>query len=165
MPPLPLVPLLMVLVPLAGGLDLLTSGASRPSFNTRPGGHETELAYCVTATNAYRASVNRSALARDERLEAYAAEAARIDASVGEAHHHLKATNFGNWLVRAENEIPSWPLATYGTVRTVIERGLARMWREGPEGPHYRNMTGDYVALGCGIHVANGEVTVVQAFR
>jgi len=80
------------------------------------------------------------------------------------AHQYVKNTNFGSGLVRVENEVLWWPLATYGTVRKVVESGLAEMWREGAAGVHHRNMAGDY-SQACGIFVKNGEVTVTQAFR
>jgi hypothetical protein len=69
-------------------------------------------------------------------------------------------------LLRFENEIPWWPLATYRTVRAVIRDGIAAMWAEGPGGAHYQSMTSTSVSLfGCGAYVGDGEVTVVQAFR
>jgi uncharacterized protein YkwD len=116
-------------------------------------------------TNSFRASESRAALARAARLDTYAADAARHDATVREAHQYVKNTNFGNGLVRAENELLWWPLSTYGNVRKVVEAGLSEMWNEGPNGEHRRNMLGDYREIGCGIFVDSGEVTLAQAFR
>jgi hypothetical protein len=166
MPPLalPALAILVGLLPLSGCLEGSSSGSS-PTSAAAPSGYDAELALCVSATNRYRQSVGRATLARDERLEAYAAEAARHDGTVRKPHQYVTATNFGDGLVRAENELVGWPLARYGTVRTVVETGLEQMWREGAGGDHYRNMTGNYATIGCGIFVTNREVTVVQAFR
>ena len=169
MPPAPLLPTVAVilsLLPVGSCFDLSSpaSPGSSPSPSANAG-YDAELALCVSITNTYRASIGRGALTRAERLDAYAAEAARTDASAREAHHYTTNTKFGNGLVRAENELLWWPLSTYGTVRNVVEEGLATMWKEGPGGTHYVNVVGNYSEIGCGIYVSGGEVTVEQAFR
>ena len=162
MPPAPVLPAFAMIL---GLLPLCFEISSLPEPSEAPAGYDAELAQCVSVTNAYRASVNRGALTRAAALETYAAEAARHDAKARVAHQYVKNTNFGSGLVRAENQVLWWPLATYGTVRKVVESGLAEMWREGAAGVHHRNMAGDYSQAGCGIFVRNGEVTVTQAFR
>ena len=154
--------MILALLPLGGCFEV--SSPVSPTVSA-PAGYEAELALCVSLTNSYRATVSRGALTRAERLETYAAEAARHDATAREAHKYVRATNFGNGLVRAENELLWWPLSSYGSVRKIVEAGLAQMWAEGADGDHRRNMMGDYVEIGCGIFVNNGEVTLAQAFR
>ena len=168
MPPAPVIPavaMMLALLPLGACFDVSLPTAPTSSTDAATGGYEAELALCVSLTNSYRATVSRGALTRAVRLDNYAAEAARHDATAREAHQYVKATNFGNGLVRAENELLWWPLSTYGTVRKVVESGLAQMWAEGTGGDHRRNMMGDYAEIGCGIFVRNGEVTLAQAFR
>jgi hypothetical protein len=135
-----------------------TSDGSSVSF-------ESDLAFCVGEINRYRALANRSVLARSAALEAYAAAAARTDGLGRAAHRHAQDTGFGGGLVRAENEIPFWPLSQYRSVRAIVEGGLAQMYAQGPAGGHYRNMMGDHTEVGCGIFLNGDEVTVVQAFR
>jgi uncharacterized protein YkwD len=122
-----------------------------------------ELALCVDETNRYRSSVGRPALTRSAALEAFAAEAARQDTLVRQAHYYFKSTN-GNNIARAENEILWW---RGFTIEEVIRQGLAQMWRSGPSGEHYDIIVGPYTHVGCGIYVGgNGrEVTVAQDFH
>jgi len=135
------------------------AGAASPAD-----GYTAELQRCVELTNRYRAAAGLAPLARSARLETYAARAAASDGRSHAAHAYFDRTE-GGGIALAENVIPWWPLSRYGSVRGVIERGLAGMWNEGPGGSHYRNMTGGYSQVGCGIFVGRGEVTVVQAFR
>ena len=65
----------------------------------------------------------------------------------------------------AENVIPWWRVSDYGSVQTIVRKGLETMWAEGPGGYHYVNMTARYTEMGCGIAVLNGEVTVSQDFH
>ena len=67
----------------------------------------TELEFCGTETNRYRATLGLPPLTRSSDLEAYAAAAARQDG----------------------NELPWWPRTS---VRTVIQQGLATMWAGDP---------------------------------
>jgi hypothetical protein len=122
-----------------------------------------DLAFCVEETNRYRATIGLSPLRRSDALEAYAADGARIDHESGEPHKHFLDTG-GGGIAFAENEIPRWPLAGFGTVRAIITQGLADMWAEGPGGGHHDNMATSQPALGCGVYQADGLVTVVQDF-
>ena len=122
---------------------------------------DTELAYCVTETNGYRASVGVPPLTRSSALEAYAAVGAREDGLAHVAHQHFRSTN-GGGVATAENLIGWW---TGRSVHQVIHDGLAMMWNEGPGGGHYENMRGRYTQLGCGVFVNGAEITVVQDFR
>jgi len=79
-------------------------------------------------------------------------------------HSHFNSTN-GGGIALAENIIPWWPLADYGTVQEVMQQGLAQMWAEGPGGVHYQIIAGRYTQVGCGVFINNGEITVVQDFR
>jgi uncharacterized protein YkwD len=122
-------------------------------------------AFCVDEVNRLRATADASPLTRSGRIDAFSAEAARVDGVAHEAHTYFRMTNGGNGTVRAENVIAWWKVAQYGSVRTVIRQGLATMWAQGPGGSHYEIMTGNYTEMGCGVFVSNGEVTVSQDFR
>ena len=124
----------------------------------------TELDYCVAQTNQYRAAVGRPALRRSASLEAYAAAAAPHDGAARAVHRYFKRTG-GGGVAFAENLIPWWPLARYGSVREIIRTGLATMWAQGRGGGHYENIVGRYSQVGCGVFVGAEHVTVVQAFR
>jgi hypothetical protein len=126
---------------------------------------EAELAFCADEVNRLRATVGKPSLQRSGALERYAAAAVRSDAAAGKAHSYFESSQYGNGLVRGENEALRWSLSVFHTVRAVIERSLAQMWQEGPGGDHYRNMTGDYTEVGCGVHVNGDDVSVAQAFR
>ena len=120
-----------------------------------------DLAFCVAETNRYRAKLGLSPLARSSDLEELAAAGARQDGLAHQAHQHYKSANLAKKGI-AENELPWWPGSS---VRSVIERGLASMWAEGPGGGHYENIRGPYSQLGCGVFVNGTEITVVQNFR
>jgi uncharacterized protein YkwD len=151
---------------LLGGC-LPSTSSPTASAGSADEGHpfESELAYCVSEINRLRATIGKPALSRSSELEAYAAVAAREDAKARAAHAHARATNFGDGTSRAENEMLLWSLSYFHTLRALIERGLADMWKQGPGGVHYDNMTGNYREAGCGIYVKGDEVTVLQAFR
>ena len=120
---------------------------------------------CVDQVNALRASVGDPPLTRSDRIDAFSAEAAKVDGEAHQAHKHFLATNGGHGTALAENVIPWWKLSDYGSIQTVVRKGLTMMWEEGPGGDHYVNMRGKYREMGCGIAVLNGEVTVSQDFR
>ena len=120
-----------------------------------------DLAFCVTETNRYRAMVPVSPVTVSAALEAFAAEGARIDAQSSTPHAHFNDTPN---VARAENEVHRVRLATFGTVRDAIEQTLASYWNEGPSGGHYKNLTGPYSLIGCGVTIRNGELTFVQDF-
>jgi len=121
-----------------------------------------DLAYCVSETNRDRAIVGKPALHESASLESFAAAAAQSDAQSRSPHGYAKTHASGTW---AENEIPWWPLASYGTVQAVMTQGIAQMWAEGPTGGHYQNIVGPYSQLGCGVYIGNGEITVAMDFR
>ena len=127
--------------------------------------YSAELSTCIQVTNSYRAGVGKVALTRAPALDQYAAAAARTDGTVKIAHHHARTTNLGNGTSKAENAILWWSLRYYGTVESVVRRGLEDMWRQGAGGTHYQNIVGGFTETGCGIFVDGDEVTVVQAFR
>jgi hypothetical protein len=124
-----------------------------------------DTAFCVSEINRLRASIGAAPLARTDRLENFAAEAARVDTEEGVPHTHFRRTNGGNGTAFAENTIPWWKVSSHGTVRNVIREGLTQMWSQGPGGTHFENMRGNYSEVGCGVFIANGEVTVSQDFR
>jgi uncharacterized protein YkwD len=150
-----------------GGCLLATCCGAGGGGGPSPGSvqrYALELQLCVDVTNQYRASVGRAALTRSPELDTYAAAAARNDGTEHSAHQYFERTS-GGGVARAENEIPWWPLSTIGSVRNVVQQGLARMWAEGSAGGHYRNITGPYTQIGCGIFASADKVTVVEAFR
>lgn len=123
-----------------------------------------DLQFCVDETNRYRAMRSRPALSRSSALESFAADAARNDGQSKVGHQHFQRTN-GGGLSRAENELPWWPMNRFADVRDVMRQGIAGFYSEGPGGGHFENMTGTYTQLGCGVYLANGEITVTQEFR
>jgi uncharacterized protein YkwD len=133
--------------------------------NDGSGRFEPDLAFCVDEVNRLRATVGKPPLKRSPALERYAATAVRHDAAKRKAHDYFESSHYGDGLVRGENEALGWSLAVFGSVREVIARSLAQMWQEGPRGDHYRNMTGEYTEIGCGIYVEGDAVSVAQAFR
>jgi hypothetical protein len=124
-----------------------------------------DAGFCVDEINRLRATVGAPPLVRDETVEAFSNDAAEIDGGAHEVHKHFRDTSGGNGVSRAENEIPWWSLYDWGSVRTIVRRGLAQEWGEGPGGGHYDNMTGAYSAVACGISIKSGEVTITQDFR
>lgn len=141
------------------------SSLASPAAPTSPGSTSVsmaaELAFCSEETNRYRASVGLSPLTRSEALEDFAAKAAEHDAHVRVAHQLFAMTN-GAGVSQAETEVLWWK--GYAT-QSVVQKGLAQMWRVGPGGEHYEIMAGPYSQIGCGIFIENGEVTVTQDFR
>jgi hypothetical protein len=133
---------------------------SGPS-STRTVNIPAELAYCADQVNRYRVSIGRAPLSRSQRLEDFAAQAARDDGLAHLAHHLFTMTN-GGGMAMAETEILWW---RGHAVRTVIQQGLEQMWQAGPSGEHYDIIAGPYAEIGCGIFVNGSEVTVAQDFR
>ena len=89
----------------------------------------------------------------------------QADALAAKAHTYAVSTNFGNLTAMAENEALFWPLSSLKSVRAVVEKSLAEMWREGPGGEHYDIIVGDYTQVGCGVFVQGDQVAVLEAFR
>jgi hypothetical protein len=147
------------------GASTSSSPSAVADSNDGSGRFEAELIFCVEEVNRLRATVSKPRLDRSAALERYAATAVRHDAEAVKAHSYFESSDNGNGLVRGENEALRWSLSFFGDVRAVIERSLAQMWQEGPGGHHYRNMTGPYTEIGCGIYVKGDDVSVAQAFR
>lgn len=142
-------------------------GDAAPAAGDGGGQWQAELQSCVAVTNDYRAQLGLAPYTRNSDLEAYAAAGAAYDAEhPSPPHAHFQATA-GGGIALAENEIPGWPLASYGSVSAVIAGGLAMMWDEGPGGGHHDAMAStSYQRLGCGIHVsAEQYVWLVQDFN
>lgn len=124
-----------------------------------------DLAFCVDEINKYRARGKKPALQRSAELESFAAEGAKADSAARQAHHHFSRVAYPHpYREMGENEIPWWPRAQYGSIEEIIRAGLDGMWAEGPGGGHYDNLVGKYTHVGCGVHVAGDEVTVVMDF-
>ena len=124
-----------------------------------------DLELCVEEINRYRGRAKKPALVRSAELEEFAAAGAKADGAARQAHRHFSRVAYPHpYREMGENEIPWWPLAQYGGVAEVIRAGLAGMWGEGPGGGHYENLVGKFTYVGCGIHVAGDEITVVMDF-
>jgi hypothetical protein len=122
-----------------------------------------DLAFCVTETNRYRATLGLGALAQHGPSEEFAAAAASSDHQSGIPHAYFRANASGN---TAENQANRWPNAQAGgSAHEFISRALAMMWAEGPGGGHYENMRGRWGFLGCGIASDSSSATFVQEFR
>src|SRR5947208_16983106 len=115
--------------------------------------------------NRLRASVGAAPLAHADDIEQFSTEAARVDGEAHVTHKHFRDTDGGNGISNAENEIPWWSLADWGSVRSIVSRGLALEWAEGPGGGHYQNLFGPYVSACCGVPVHNGVGTLSQHYR
>ncbi len=147
------------------GASSSSSPTAIADSNDGSGRFEPDLVFCVDEVNRLRSTVGKPALKRSSMLERYAATAVRHDAAKRKAHDYFESSHYGDGLVRGENEALGWSLVVFGSVRGVIARSLAQMWQEGPRGDHYRNMTGDYTKIGCGIYVEGDAVSVAQAYR
>lgn len=144
---------------LAGAV--LVTACSSPGFSPTPIASNADQAFCVNEINRLRTTVGLQPLARSGELENYAAVAAEHDTNARVAHQYFLHTN-GAGVARGETQILWW----HGyAVQTVIARGLAEMWQQGPGGSHYRIMTGSYGEVGCGVFVNGPEVSVGQAYR
>lgn len=150
-------------VPVVLALGASRCGGSPATPSPAPGGDTSaaDLAFCIDETNRYRAQAGSAALTRDAALESYAAEAAKSDGVSGVPHAYFGAHPSGG----GENEVIDWHTEIYGSVRGVMQAAIAGYWSEGPNGGHYRNLTGGYARLGCGVYVNGTRVTFVQEFR
>jgi len=122
-------------------------------------------AVCVEQTNQLRASVGAPPLVRSSEIDAFSDEAAQVDGEAHQAHKYFFETDGGHGVATAENVVPWWKVSDWGTVETVVRKGVLQMWAEGPNGSHTVNIRGSFTQIGCGIAVINGEVTVSQNFR
>jgi hypothetical protein len=151
---------------IATGCDV----ARHPTASSAPTGAElsdfaVDTAFCVQEINRLRATIGEPPLAATDRLQQFATEAARVDTEEGVPHTHFRRTNGGDGTAVAENTIPWWNVSRHGSVRNVMRAGLEQMWAQGPAGAHFENLRGRYTEVGCGVFLANGEVTVSQDFR
>ena len=135
------------------------------SINADPSAIAAAVTACIDQVNSLRASVGDPPLNRSSRIDAFSAEAARVDGEAHQAHKHFIETNGGHGTALAENVIPWWKVSDYGSISNIVRKGVTMMWEEGASGYHYVNMRGRYSEMGCGIAVINGEVTVSQDFR
>ena len=147
-----------------------TSGGGTSSGGTSSGGtavpNDAELQHCVDVVNAYRKTKGLAPLARSATIETFSGKAATSDASTGSPHGYFIQTKGGGGVSSAQNEIPGWPMAQYGTLTKIIDAGTQMMWNEGPGGGHYENIVGKHSAVGCGIQVTPaGKVWISQDFK
>jgi hypothetical protein len=147
----------------AAGCAAGTPGS--PSDPGNPGSLASASAACLSQVNQLRASVGDPPLAPSDAIHQFAVQSAEVDGQAHEVHKYFLDTNGGDGVAMAENMIPWWRVSDWGSVETVVRKGIDQMWAEGATGYHYINMRGRYSEMGCGIAVINGEVTVSQDFR
>jgi len=123
---------------------------------------DADLDFCAAETNRYRARLHLPSVTRSAAVEAYAGTAARADHASQVAHSYTDGLH-GHSGAFAENEAVRWPFTP--PVQRVVAEAIAAFWREGPGGPHYENVRGDWRVVGCGVWAEQGTVTVVQHFR
>lgn len=113
---------------------------------------------CVASINTYRATKGLPALTRWTDEEKCADGQAKSDSQSGTAHGA-----FGSCQEMAQNECPGWP----GPEDTMITGCLDMMWKEGPGGGHYENMSNrQYTQVSCGFFTTtDGQIWSVQNFR
>lgn len=118
---------------------------------------ERARALCLDRLNQYRARVGVAPLRAQSDRAACADGQARSDAATRTAHGA-----FGQCRESAQNECPSWS----GSLDEVVDRCLAMMFAEGPQGGHYENMTDPRArSVACGVFSGgSGEIWMVQDF-
>jgi hypothetical protein len=114
-------------------------------------------ARCLTRLNEYRARVGVAPLSMQSDRSSCADAQARSDAGTRKAHGA-----FGQCRESSQNECPSWS----GSLDEVVDRCLAMMFAEGPQGGHYENITDRNVrSVACGVFSGGaGEIWMVQDF-
>ncbi len=129
-----------------------------PSASALAPGDATAAQLCVDTINAYRAKVGQPPYARWDAEESCASDQAKSDSASSVAHGAF--TKCGE---HAQNECPGWG----GPPETMITACLAAMWKEGPGGGHYDNMSSaSSTKVACGFYVLpDGHVWAVQDFR
>jgi hypothetical protein len=142
-----------------------STSTSSPSSTTLPtAATASDLTFCVSETNRYRALVGKTPLLQSAALEAYAAAGAEADSITRMAHSHFDNTN-GGGLALAENELLTTGLALFGSVQEAMRQTIASFYAEGASGADYQNLEGPYTQVGCGVFIANAAITFVQDFR
>lgn len=129
-----------------------------PSPTTNGDPYAAARDFCVQRINEYRATVGAPPLVGVPSAAPCADQQAGYDASNNTAHG---AFSYCNEL--AQNECPGWG----GSLTSALPGCLDAMWREGPGGGHYQNMSStNYRYVVCGIYqTQNGGWWVVQDFR
>ncbi len=155
--------LLLGLLAAGCGGDVALSGGGDDDTQAPP---TTDLEFCVSETNRYRAMIGRPPLQHSTVLEEFATEGARADTLSGEAHGHFGSQGMP-LTAFAENECPSflgWTLE--GNVHDTIAKCLEAFFKEGKGGGHYENMMGDHEGCGCGVYLSgDDQITITQDFR
>ena len=152
----------------AGSTAPSSSSSSGSGVSGSDAGVSSDLhQHCIDVINSYRAQIGVPPYTRSADLETFAGAGAESDSQSGQAHGHFIATSGGNGIAFAENEVPGWPLAQYGSVSAIVDQGMQMMWAEGPGGGHYDNMAStQYTLAGCGFTTtADGSVWVTTDFR
>jgi len=136
-----------------------SAGSPPPSL---PTAQASDLAFCVSETNRYRAMKGRPALAQSTNVEQFAAAASKNDglANVPHQYYQTHATGFS-----AENEVLRWPYNLQPTVQGIVAAAIQAFYSEGPGGGHYENIVGSYTQIGCGIYIDTNGITIVEDFR
>jgi hypothetical protein len=80
------------------------------------------------------------------------------------AHSHFKRTN-GGGVAAGENEVVNAPVTMFRNVNRAIAAAIRGFFGEGPGGSHYRILVGQFSSVGCGVHISNRRITIVQDFR
>ena len=159
-------PLKIALVIIALSVGCSNDG-NDPTTATSPSGSRfsvsaTDLVFCVTEVNRYRALVGASPLSQSSTAEQTAAEAAQDDHQSGMPHGHYQRTarNY------AEVEALRWGRGNASSARSFATQALGQMWAEGPGGGHYEIMrSARYTSTGCGFYGDSTAATFVQQFR
>jgi uncharacterized protein YkwD len=145
--------------------DTSIGTTTSPSTSSGPTEATTaDLVFCVNETNRYRTNNGRPEVTRSATLEAFAAEGAKEDAASAVAHQHFNRTN-GGGVAFAENEFRRVSTVFFTSTRDAIAQFMTSFYAEGSGGGHYQNLMGAYSQVGCGVFVANSEITFVQDFR
>jgi len=141
-----------------------TTSTSVPSTLRPPSATPSDLAFCVQDVNRYRARVRQAPVRQSANLESFAADGARVDAAANEPHYHYRTAR-GGAMNLYENEMLRADLAGLRSVQGSIQTMNELIWAEGPSGGHYRNALGARTVLGCGVYIANDQITIVQDFQ
>ena len=117
---------------------------------------------CVDLINGYRATVGAAPYARWTSAETCADGQAQSD-SVTYAQTGKPHGAFGRCGESAQDECPGWG----GPPATAIKGCLDMMWKEGPGGGHYDNMSStSRKRAACGFYILpSGSVWAVQDFQ